>query len=168
MLSMIPVLRFLHIVAGITWAGSAILMNLIIGPAINATGDVGKQFAGYLMGKTAFSKLMSLSGFTTVLAGTALYGINSNWFSSDWMMTGQGIGFGIGAVAGVLALIFGIMVGNANGALAALGAQIQGKPTPEQILALQALRKRQAFIIPASTICMLIAVVMMASARFMG
>ena len=168
MLSLIPVLRFLHIVAGIIWAGSALLMNLIIGPAINATGDAGKQFAGYLMSKTAFSKLMTVTGFTTVLAGAVLYGINSNWFSSGWMMTGQGIGFGIGATAGILALIFGIMTGSTNKALGALGAQIQGKPTPEQMAALQVLRKRQAFVVPASTICMIITIVLMASARFLG
>ena len=168
MLLIIAVLRFLHITAGIFWAGAALLMNLVIAPAIGATGDAGKQFAGYLIGKTAFAKLMVGSALITVLAGTALYGIDSNWFSSGWMSTGSGIGFGIGAFAGILAFIFGILISKTNGALAALGAQIQGAPTPEQVSALQAIRKRQAFINPANTICMIIAIVLMASARFMG
>jgi uncharacterized membrane protein len=165
---MVAALRFLHIVAGIIWAGGAILMNFVIGPAIGATGDAGKQFAVYLMGKTPFSKIMLGAGVVTVLAGTALYGINSNWFSSGWMFSGQGIGFGIGAIAGIVAFGFGVMIGRTNGALAALGAQIQGKPTNEQMTALGALRKQQVFVTNGNTIFIIISVALMASARFFG
>jgi len=153
---MVAVLRFLHIIAGIIWAGGGLMMNLVIGPAIGATGDVGRQFAGHLVSKTVFSKVMMVSGVLTVLAGGTLYGINSNWFSSGWMMTGTGIGFGIGAVAGIAALVFGAMIGNTNAALAALGAQIQGKPTNEQLALMAVLRKRQVFVTSANTICMVI------------
>jgi uncharacterized membrane protein len=162
------ILRFLHIVAGITWAGSALLMNLIIGPAIGATGDAGKQFAGHLATKTFFPKFMMTSALTTVLAGTVLYGFNSNGFSSGWMMTGTGIGFGIGGAAGIGAFVFGFMITKTNSALAALGAQIQGKPTDAQMAQLGALRKRQTFVVTANTICMIIAITFMASARFFG
>jgi uncharacterized membrane protein len=165
---MFAALRFLHIIAGIIWGGAAILMNLVIGPAIGATGDAGRQFAGHLMGKTAFSKVMLGSGLTTVLAGTYLYGVNSNWFSSGWMMSGQGIGFGVGAVAGIAALVFGFMIGNVNGALAALGAQIQGKPTDAQMAAMGVLRKRQVFVTTANTIFILLSIALMASARMFG
>lgn len=168
MFSLVAVLRFLHIIAGIVWGGGAIMMNLVVGPAIGATGDTGRQFAGHLMGKTALSKVMLGSGLVTVLAGTYLYGINSSWFSSGWMMSGQGIGFGIGAVAGIIALVFGFMIGNTNSALAALGAQIQGKPTDEQMALMGALRKRQAFVSKSNTIFIILSIVMMASARFFG
>lgn len=111
---------------------------------------------------------MTITGLTTVLAGVVLYGIDSNWFQSAWMMTGTGIGFGIGAVAGITAFIFGIMLGNANGALAALGAQIQGKPTAEQLNALQTLLKRQAMASQGNLIFIFISIFMMASARLLG
>jgi uncharacterized membrane protein len=165
---LVPVLRFLHIIAGIIWAGGAILMNLVIGPAIGATGDAGRQFAGHLMGKTAFSKIMLGSGLLTVLAGTFLYGLNSNWFSSRWMLTNQGIGFGIGAIAGILALGFGFMIGNTNSRLAALGSQIQGKPTDEQASTMGILRKRQVFVTNGNTICIIISISLMAGSRFLG
>jgi len=168
MLVVFSILRFLHIIAGIFWAGGAILMNLMIGPAIGATGDAGRQFAAHLMGKTAFSKYMLGSGVVTVVAGTVLYGVNSNWFSSGWMMSGQGIGFGIGAVAGIAALVFGFMIGNTNGRLAALGAQIQGKPTDEQAALMGMLRQRQGFVTKANTIFILISIIMMATARLFG
>jgi uncharacterized membrane protein len=160
------VLRFVHIISGIIWAGGAIMMNLIIAPTIAATGESGKQFAGHLIGKTAFTKLMTASAITTVLAGIILYGLDSNWFQSRWMFTNQGIIFGIGAVSGILAMVFGIMNGRLIASVGALGAQIQGKPTDEQMAALAALRKRQSIVVPANTIFTFIAIACMAGARF--
>jgi len=162
------ILRILHIVTGILWAGGALAVTLFVAPTMSATGEAGKQFAGHLITKTRFSLYMMVTGLSTVLAGSVLYGIDSNWFQSAWMMTGMGIGFGIGAVAGIAAFIFGIMLGNANSALAALGAQIQGKPTAEQMTALQGLLKRQALTSQMNMIFMFIAIVMMALARLLG
>jgi uncharacterized membrane protein len=160
------VLRFVHIIAGIIWAGGAIMMNLIIGPTIAATGDSGKQFAGYLIGKTGFTKMMTAAALTTVLAGIVLYGLDSNWFQSGWMFSNQGIIFGIGGVSGILAMITGIMNGRLIAAVGALGAQIQGKPTDEQASAMAALRKRHSFVVPANTIFTFLAIACMAGARF--
>lgn len=164
----VSIARILHIIAGIIWAGGAITMNMVIGPAIGATGDAGKQFAGHLMTKTIFSRLMAASAGTTVLAGAFLYGVNSNWFSSAWIFSGPGIGFGIGALVGITAFFMGMITGNTNRALARLGGQIQGKPTPEQASQLQALQKKAAFLGPANTICIFVSIFFMASARFFG
>ena len=161
-------LRLIHIIGGIIWVGGALLMNFFVAPTLRATGDAGRQFAGHLMGKTAFPKIMLGAGLLTVLAGAYLYGVYSNWFISGWMMTGTGIGFGIGAVTGIAALVFGFMVGNTNRAMAALGAQIQGKPTDGQMAEMGMLRKRQVFVTAGNTICIIISIAMMASARFLG
>jgi uncharacterized membrane protein len=168
MFTLFSFLRFLHIVAGIIWGGGAVVMNFFVGPSIGATGDTGRQFAGHLMGKTSFSRFMMIAGLTTVLAGAYLYGVNSNWFSSGWMRSGQGIGFGIGAAAGIIALVFGFMIGNTNGSMAALGAQIQGKPTEAQMSAMQVLRKRATFVTVGNTIFILISISFMALARLLG
>jgi uncharacterized membrane protein len=159
------ILRFVHIIAAIFWAGGALTMSFFIVPTIGATGDAGKQFAGHLMGKTRITPFMMIAGGTAVLAGSLLYGIDSNWFQSAWMRTPTGVAFGIGATSGILAFIFGLVLGRANMALAALGAQIQGKPTPEQMSAIQALQKRQALAAKGNMIFILIAMVMMESAR---
>lgn len=164
----VSIARILHIIAGIIWAGGAITMNLVISPTIGATGDAGKQFAGHLMTKTMFSRLMAASAGTTVLAGAFLYGVNSNWFSSNWIFSGPGIGFGIGALAGIAAFVMGMMNGNNKRALAILGAQIQGRPTDAQLSSLQALQKKDAFLVRATTICIFVSIFFMASARFFG
>lgn len=162
------ILRFAHIIAGILWAGGALALTLFVAPTMSATGDAGKQFGGHLISKTRFSAYMMVTGLTTVLAGSLLYGITSNWFQSGWMHSPAGIGFGIGAVAGILAFVFGVMLGNTNGALGALGAQIQGMPTAEQISVMQALLKRQSMASQWNLIFMLISIALMASARMFG
>ena len=168
MLILFSVLRFLHIIAGILWAGGALTMSFFVAPTMGATGDAGKQFAGYLMAKTRFSTFMMVNAVITVLAGAILYGIDSNWFQSAWMQSPTGIGFGVGAATGIVAFVFGGMLGNINKALGMLGAQIQGKPTAEQLTALQALMARQANASKWSTVFMLITIVLMASARLFG
>lgn len=162
------VLRFIHIIAGILWAGGALVFSFFIVPAISATGDTGKQFVGHLMTKTRLTTFMMVVGATTVIAGSILYGFDSNWFRSGWMMTPIGIGFGIGATAGIIAFVFGVVLGNTNNALAALGAQIQGKPTAEQMSAMQGLLKRQTLMARGNMIFMIIAISFMASARMFG
>lgn len=168
MLILFSVLRVAHIVSGILWAGGALALTLFVAPTMSAVGDAGKQFAGHLIGKTRFTLYMSVTGLTTVIAGSILYGIDSSWFQSSWMMTATGSVFGLGATFGIVAFVFGIMLGNANTALAALGAQIQGKPSAEQATALQALLKRQKMSSQVNMICMFISIVCMASARLFG
>ncbi|MBN8583224.1 MAG: hypothetical protein J0L96_21345 [Anaerolineae bacterium] len=168
MLILFSVLRFLHIIAGILWAGGALTMSFFVAPTMGATGDAGKQFAGYLMAKTRFSTFMMVNAVITVLAGSILYGIDSNWFQSAWMHSPTGIGFGVGALTGIVAFVFGGMLGNINKALGMLGAQIQGKPTADQLTALQALMARQANASKWNTVFMLITIVLMASARLFG
>ena len=162
------VLRFLHIVAGILWAGGSVMMYFFIAPTMRSIGDSGKQFAGHLMGKTRFTLFMTVVGLVNVLAGVVLYGIDAQWFQSGWMRTGTGIAFGLGAAAGILAFIFGGLFGSANSAMAALSAQIQGKPTEEQMSKMQAIMKRQAMMSRLNVVFIIITITLMESARMFG
>jgi uncharacterized membrane protein len=162
------ILRLAHIIGGVFWVGGALAMNFFIGPTLRATGDAGKQFAGHLMAKTRFATFMSVSAYTTVIAGFWLYGIDSDWFSSPWQSSGAGTGFGIGAAFALVGLVTGIMNGNNNRKLGQLGAQIQGKPTPEQMAALGALQKQQAWVVPVNTYSLLLAIFFMAIARYLS
>jgi hypothetical protein len=140
-------------------------MNFFFGPTIGATGDSGKQVAGYLMGRTRFTAAMTGGALVTVMAGFLLYRIDSNWFSSAWQSSGPGIGFAIGARFALVGLVTGILNGNNNKAMGRIGAQIQGKPTTDQAARLGAIRKRQTWVVPANTYSLLLAVFFMAIAR---
>ena len=83
------------------------------------------------------------------------------------MHTAQGLGFGVGAFFGLIGLVFGAMVGSTNGALAKLGAQIQGKPTPDQMTQIGALRKRLALVSPINVYSLILATLLMAISRYL-
>lgn len=161
-------LRLIHIIAGVLWVGGALTMNFFIGPTLRATGDAGKQFTGHLMAKTPFATVIGMSAYASVIAGFLLFGIDSAWFSSPWLHSGAGTGFGIGAGFALIGLITGLMNGNNNQKLAQIGARIQGKPTPEQVTALGAIQKQQGWVVPVNTYSLLIAVFFMAIARYLS
>ncbi|MFT3893420.1 MAG: hypothetical protein QM730_17465 [Anaerolineales bacterium] len=162
------VLRLIHIYGGILWVGGALLMNFFVAPSMRAIGDSGKQFAGHLLTKTRFTQVMTGSAYATVIAGFLLYGMDSQWFKSAWQSSGPGIGFGIGALFALVGVITGIMNGNNNRKMGQLGAQIQGKPTPEQVSQLGAIQKQQGWVVPANTYSLILAVVFMAIARYLA
>jgi hypothetical protein len=151
----------------VVWVGGALAMNYFVAPTMRATGDAGKQFAGHLMGKTRFTAIMTHAAFTTIIAGFWLYGIDSNWFTSDWQSSGPGIGFGIGALFALIGLFTGIMNGNNNKAVGRLGAEIRDKPTPEQAAKLGAIQKQQSWVVPVNTYSLILAVILMAVARYL-
>ncbi|MGB7876460.1 MAG: hypothetical protein WBL25_18925 [Anaerolineales bacterium] len=160
-------LRLLHIIAGVFWVGAGLVMFFFIGPTLGATADAGQKFAQHLMLRTRFTAILTISAILTVLVGAILYWIDSDGFSSAWTHSGPGLGFGLGAGFGLLGLIFGIMVGNSNSALAKLGLQIKGKPTPEQMDQIGALRKRLSVVSPLNAYSLLIATLLMAIARYL-
>ena len=160
-------LRILHVGAGVFWAGGALVMAFFVGPTIAATADAGRQFSAHLMGKLRLHTYMTYAALTTVLAGGFLYWIDSEGFSSAWMTSSAGIGFGIGAGFGLVAFVFGAIFGSTTAKLGQIGAQIKGSPTSEQLMQIQALQKRIAFTAPINTVSIILAVLFMSMARYL-
>ena len=164
---LVIVLRLLHIISGVLWVGAGLIMFFFIGPTLGATAEAGQKFAQHLMTQTRFTAVVTVSAILTVLAGGSLYWIDSGGLTSAWMHSGAGLGFGIGAFFALIGFIFGMMVGNTNGALAKLGAQIQGKPTPEQMAQIGILRKRLSVVSPINAYSLILATLLMAIARYL-
>ena len=162
------VLRLIHIIGGVFWVGAALLVNFFIAPSMRATGDVGKQFVGYLVAKTRFSLVMSVAAYATIIAGFLLYGLDSQWFTSGWLASSPAAGYGLGAVFALVGLVTGLMNGANNRKLGQLGAQIQGKPTPEQAAALGAIAKQQGWVVPVNSWSLLLALFFMAISRYLN
>ena len=110
---------------------------------------------------------MNISVYSSVIAGFWLYGRDSLWFTSPWMSSGAGIGFTIGALFGLVGLITGVMNGANIQKLAKLGAQVQGKPSPEQAAQLGAISKQQAWVVPVNSYTLLAAAIFMAVSRYL-
>lgn len=167
MIYLIWLLRIIHIVAGVIWVGGTLIMTFFIGPTVGATGESGQKFVGYLMNNLKFSNRMSIAAGLTILAGLILYGLDAR-AGAAWLRSSFAIGLGIGAAFAIIGFVFGIMIGRTTKAMAQLGAQMQGKPSPDQLAQMQAIRKRQATFSIISASALVLATIFMAIARYLG
>ncbi len=161
------VLRFVHILAGVIWGGGSILMEFFIARSIVGSGEAGQKFAQYLMNELKFHKFMTAIALSTVIAGALLYWNDSSGLTSVWMKSGAGIGFTIGAIFGLIALVSGAIFGGSNAKLGEIGAQINSKPTNEQLAQIDALQKRIKIVSPIHISAMILALTLMATSRYL-
>lgn len=162
------VLRLIHIFGGIFWVGGVLLLTLFITPAVAASAENGQKFMQHLMGQTRLSSALASAGGASILAGLILYWLDSDGLSSPWMKSGPGIGFAIGAIFGLIGFAAGIMMARSNKALAAVGRQIQGKPTPQQAAEIATIRSQLAMLTPINTAGLILAAVLMAVSRYLS
>ena len=167
MIYLIWLLRIIHILGGIFWVGGALIMSFFVAPAVAATAEAGHKVVGHLMGNLKFSSRVSAAAGMSILAGFILYWIDSDGFTSAWMSSGAGRGFGIGAAFALVGLVFGILLSRTMKSMAQLGAQMQGKPSAEQMQEMSALRKQQATYSIVNVAALVLAVIFMAIARYL-
>lgn len=161
------ILRLTHIFAGVFWVGATLTMNFYFGPASGATGEAGQQVMHHLMTKARFSTVMTVAGILAVLAGYSMYWLDSDGFSSAWTHSGPGIGFGIGGAAGLFGLILRILANRNMTTLSRLAAEIKGQSTHEKARKLASLQRKQARLNMLNTWALIVAVLFMATARYL-
>ena len=161
-------LRIAHVVAGVFWVGGTLVMTFFVVPTIGAIGEAGQKFVGHLMNNLRFSQRMSAAAGVTGLAGILLYWHDSAAFTSAWMRSGAGIGFGIGGVFGLIGFAYGLMIGRVTKSMAQLGGQMQGNPTQEQMNEMRALQVKQGTYSKIAAAALILSLIFMAIARYMG
>jgi len=132
------VLRFLHIVAGAAWFGSAFLFTGFVGPSAAETAPSSGALMSAVIKKRRFAKIIAGLAITTVIAGWTLWLKNALSYPSigDWITSSFGLVLTIGGVLGTAAAYTGITgIGNNVENLVEIGDQVAasgGPPTPEQ------------------------------------
>ena len=166
MIYLIWLLRIIHIVGGVFWVGGTLMMTFFVAPTVGAIGEPGQRFVGHLMNNLKFSNRMSIAAGSAMLAGFILYALDAR-AGSAWLRSSFAIGLGIGAIFALIGFVFGIMIGRTTKAMAQFGAQLQGKPSPEQMTQLQTLQQRQATYSRAAAAMLVFATIFMAIARYL-
>jgi len=164
--ALVIVLRILHIGSGVFWVGASSVTGIFLSPTLAGTGDAGQKVLAHLITKAKFSIATTVAAIITVLAGGTLYWIDSQGLTSKWTLSGPGLGFALGGVAALVGVVFGMLVGMNTSALGRLAAEINGKPTPEQTSRIQAARKTLSYAGPISTVALVLALLLMATARY--
>lgn len=163
---LIWLLRIIHIVGGVFWVGGSLVMTFFVGPTIGTMGESGQKFVSHLMNNLKFSNRMSAASGSTILAGLILFWLDAR-AGTAWLRSDFATGLSIGAGFALIGFVAGMLFGRTTKAMMQLGAQMQGKPTSEQLAQIQTIQKRQAAYSVVSTVTLILAVVFMAIARYM-
>ena len=160
------ILRLLHIVFGVFWAGSAIFFAGILQPRLQ---KLGPSVQGPVM--VALIPVMGPaligSAVITIAAGIAL-ALRLRWGHLDtFLSTGWGWAILIGFVVSIGAISTGITtIAQANRMLSLNRNIGQSGPTPEEAAQLQRIASRLPRLARSTAVMVLVAIGTMASARF--
>ena len=166
-------LRVLHIGSGIFWVGAAFTFFLFVSPSAKAIGtDAQGAFMDQITRVRRFPTAVLVAGTITVLAGALLYWRDSGGLNAAWISSPTGIGFSIGALTAIVSLALGpIFILPSVDGLQAIGGRLQAEhrpPTPEEGATLQALDRRLTQVGQIDLVLLSVAVLMMATARYLG
>jgi hypothetical protein len=128
------VLRLIHILAGIFWAGTMFLVTGFLVPTVRETGREGGRFMQHLMQRRRLQVFLGLAMLLTVLSGVIMYARLAGATHGAWAGTRPGIAYGVGALSAILAAAIGGAIGSSAGRrMLAVGQAVGASgPTPEQ------------------------------------
>lgn len=163
-------MRIAHIFAGVLWVGAAVVYLFYIGPSVRATSPGSGQFMQHLITRQKYPLFMNVVSAVTILAGAALYWIDSGGNITGWVKTGPGLGFTIGSVTAFAVYLLGFFLIRPRGErMGKLGSQIAaagGPPSPLHIVEMQKINQELHTLEWIDFILLSIALVMMATARY--
>ncbi len=166
---LIVVLRFLHIFAGVFWAGSVFTLTGFVMPLAATMGPDGQRLMRRLTLERGLTRAMIWAGAVAILAGLWLLVHDSGGLQAAWMGSGMGVMISIGGLAAIGALTTGIRAALLVTRLDRLARVVEGQgkpPGPEQMAELQGLGAKLPGTARATAVQLAIAVVCMAVARY--
>lgn len=164
------VLRLVHIVSSVCWAGGGSIFFLFVEPTAKALPPTGMQFVQYMVTKRRFSIFMVISSTLTVLTGALLFLLRAggNWL--NYVKTGPGLIFTIGSIVGVVVYFIGMLGVNPHALkLSKIGHEIQAAgdpPTPAQAAELHKLDREMSILSLADFILVALSLGLMGLARY--
>jgi uncharacterized membrane protein len=164
------ILRIVHIFAGVLWVGSAVSYFFFVEPSVKGLGMSGPKFMQEFIERRQYPLYMNIVSALTIVAGALLYWNTSGGLQLVWLKTGAGLGFTIGALVALVVYLIGFfMIRPRAGQLGALGKQIGmsgGTPNAEQVTSLQQLDHEMRSIERIDVILLTISLLAMATARY--
>jgi len=164
------ILRLVHGIASVCWAGGSFIFFLFVEPTAKAVTPNGMQFVDHMAGKGRFNIFMVISSTLTLLSGVLLLWQDGSGQWLDWLKTGPGLGFAIGSLIGIVVYCVGMFgVKPRVDRLGAIGQEIEaagGPPTQAQLAELQKLDNELSTFSRVDFALVAISLVLMATARY--
>jgi uncharacterized membrane protein len=165
-------LRIVHIATGVIWVGSLFVVVVFVQPSAAALGPAGAPFMSELR-RRRFVDVVFIDAVFTVVAGSFLYWRDWHTFPSfgDWIGSSFGASLTVGAVLAIAGLgVAASLTRPTIRRLVALGKQVAESgdpPPPETAARIGTLQHRLVVAERVSFSVVLLAVVAMASARYL-
>lgn len=165
-------LRIVHIVTGVIWVGSLFVVVVFVQPSAAVLGAAGAPFMSELR-RRRFVDVVFIDALFTVVAGSFLYWRDWHTYPSfgDWIGSSFGASLTVGALLAISGLVVAASLTRPTiGRLVSLGKQVAesgGTPPPETAARIGALQRRLVVAERVSFSLVLLAVVAMASARYL-
>src|SRR5947199_9235146 len=106
----IILLRVIHILSGVFWAGATFFLVGFLQPVVAASGPEGGRLMQRLTSQKRFQMAMPVGAGLTILSALALCGRVSAGLQIAWITSGTGLVRGLSSVASVLAVVTGAVV----------------------------------------------------------
>ncbi|MFL5448822.1 MAG: hypothetical protein ACJ8AX_09755 [Gemmatimonadales bacterium] len=163
------ILRLIHILGGIFWAGAMIVLAGFLIPTVRATGREGARFMQTLMQQQRLQFYLGLAAGLTVLSGITMYVRMAAATHGAWAGSRPGIAYGVGALAAILAAAFGGGISGSAGRKMLVLGQAMGSAAPsvEQQAELSRLQSRMALGARIAASFLVIAASAMAVGRYL-
>jgi putative copper export protein len=108
---MVAWLLALHVLVAAFWVGAFLALMGFVVPAARRSGVDMPVFMRALMVNARFQPAIALAGVLTILSGVAALWILSGGFNRGFMESTTGRFISWGALAGILAIVTGILTG---------------------------------------------------------
>jgi hypothetical protein len=163
------ILRLIHILGGIFWVGTMVLLAAFLLPSVRTAGREGGRFMQTLMQQQRLQFYLGLAMLLTVLSGITMYARLAAATHGAWAGSRPGIAYGVGAVAAILAAAVGGAIGSSAGRkMLAVGQAIgSAAPSAEQQAELTRLQNRMALGARLAAGLLVIAASAMAVGRYL-
>lgn len=164
------ILRVLHVLLAAIWIGATVFMTFLVMPVLEASGPAGGQV---MMGlnRKGITTFFAVLGGTTVVTGIYLFWRFTGGFDPEISRSDAGMAFGIGGLAGIIAVIVGgSVVSRSAKKVVELMEQAMKLPEGSQKAALMqqagALRERMKSASSVVLVMQVIALVLMALGHY--
>jgi uncharacterized membrane protein len=172
--SLMMLLRLVHILAGIFWVGATIFLAAFLLPTARAVGPSAGPLISQLMERRRLQLWINLMMTLTILAGLALYGIDSRLSGGGFGRSPMGITLAIGALLSIGAAgVGGAMAKPTGRKLGEIAQRMQeaqragGPPPPNLVAEAAPLQLKMARALAIMSWLLVLSATTMAVARYL-
>ena len=134
-MALLLLMRLLHILSGIFWAGTMMFNTAFLFPALKDTGPDGAK-VGMALTKRRFPVITPIVALVTILSGLWLFWRISGGFQESFMQSHMAKTLSFGAACAIVAFIIGVIV--VRPAMVQAMALAQSNPQRAQLLRVRA------------------------------